>query len=447
MDNQSSQPSDVDVASDEQANDSIASYVSEALPFDGITTPVPAAATYTLADLEGIALANNPTLAAARALSSKSAGLRYQVGKYPNPLLGYFGQQMADRNTDQHGVFIEQEFVRGKKLELNREVLGHTQRAQAAEIEAQQYRILTDVRVRFFEAIAAQQRLDTIRDFAAVAAKGVQVAKERQEAEEGTLVETLQAQTLQSEIVLAEEQASVAFDGAWRDLAAITGLSSDVSPSLVADLSVPPVDTDWDIAYAEIVAMSPELAASRAIVCEKSALYRRQQAQPTPNVTAQLGVGYDDGTDHGLINAQLSAPIPVWNKNRGNIQAAYADYVRATREVQRIEQAIRSRLARVAAEFESSLKAVRKYEDEIIPQTSRSLELSEEAYRAGELEFLQVLIVRRSFFESNLRLIDAKGSLAQAASKVDGLLLTGGLDSPVDYTDGDGIRGASFGGQ
>jgi len=26
-------------------------------------------------------------------------------------------------------------------------------------------------------------------------------------------------------------------------------------------------------------------------------------------------------------------------------------------------------------------------------------------------------------------------------------LLTGGLDSPTDYTNGDGIRGASFGGQ
>ncbi len=66
---------------------------------------------------------------------------------------------------------------------------------------------------------------------------------------------------------------------------------------------------------------------------------------------------------------------------------------------------------------------------------------------SGELEFLQVLIVRRSYYESSIRLIQAKGSLAQSASKIDGLLLTGGLDSPTDYTDGDGIRGASFGWQ
>ncbi len=58
------------------------------------------------------------------------------------------------------------------------------------------------------------------------------------------------------------------------------------------------------------------------------------------------------------------------------------DYVRATQEVQRIKQSVRSRLARTAQEFESALRAVRKYEDEIIPQVKQSLELSEKAYQA-----------------------------------------------------------------
>ncbi|MDA8746514.1 hypothetical protein N9N28_17965, partial [Rubripirellula amarantea] len=48
---------------------------------------------------------------------------------------------------------------------------------------------------------------------------------------------------------------------------------------------------------------------------------------------------------------------------------------------------------------------------------------------------LQVLIVRRSYYESTVRFIEAKGQLAQASAKVDGLLLTGGLDAPQDYTD------------
>jgi len=423
---------------------------SHKLPTESSSNDMPIVgetAGYTLADIEAMALGNNPSIDAAQATTSKAAGLRQQVGTRPNPSLGYFGQQIADRNTDQHGIFIEQEFVRGNKLQLNRDVLGHTQRAQAAESQTQRFRVLTDVRVRFFEAIAAQQQVDATHSFAEVARRGVQVAEERQEAEEGTLVETLQARTLLSEVTLAAEQAEVAYRGAWCDLAAIAGLRVDTPSRLIAELKVPLESPDWQVAYSEILSQSPELVAAEAIVCEKQALLRRQQAQPIPNVTAQLGAGYDNGTDHGMMNVLLSAPIPVWNKNSGNISAAYSDYVRATQEVQRIKQSIRSRLARASQDYDSAMRSVRKFEDEIVPQAKQSLELSEEAYRAGELEFLQVLIVRRSYYESSIRLIMAKGDLAQAAARVDGLLLTGGLDSPVDYTDGDGVRGASFGGQ
>ncbi|MEZ6086997.1 MAG: TolC family protein [Pirellulaceae bacterium] len=402
---------------------------------------------YSLADIEGLALANNPAIQSAHATANKAAGLYTQVGKRPNPTLGYFGQQLADEGTDQHGVFVEQEFVRGNKLQLNRDVLRHTQRAQFGEAETQRYRVLTDVRVRFFEAIAAQLQVDATRAFAEVAKRGVDVAEARQEAEEGTLVETLQARTLLSEVMLAAEQAEVAYHGAWQDLAAIAGLRQTTNVRLVADLDAPIAAPDWRYALDATLSQSPELATARAIVSEKRALLCRQQAQPIPNIAAQLGAGYDNGTDNGMINVQLSAPIPVWNRNTGNISAAYSSYVRATQEVQRIEQSIRSRLARASQEFDSAMRAVRKYQDEIIPQAAKSLELSEEAYRAGELDFLQVLIVRRNYYESTIRLIQAKGNLAQAKSKVDGLLLTGGLESPTDYTDGDGIRGASFGGQ
>jgi len=403
--------------------------------------------TYSLAEIEQIALSNNPTLAAANATTNKAAGLRQQVGTRPNPSFGYLGQQIADRNTDQHGLFVEQEFVRGNKLAINREVLSQTMAAQRWESESQRQRVLTDVRVRFYEAVAAQQQLDATRTFAKVAKRGVEIAEDRKKAQEGSLIEVLQSKTLLSEINLAEEQAQVAYQGAWKDLASIAGLPAESSVRLQSELSTPAESPSWDLKYVEIVSQSPELSVARALVCEKQALLKRQQVQKTPNVTSNIFAGYDDGTDSGMINVQMSAPIPVFNKNTGNVSAAYSDYTRALQNVKRIEQSLQSRLARVAQNFDTAFASVKKYEDEIIPQTSQSLELSEEAYRAGELDFLQVLVVRRSYYESTIRYIQAKGQLAQAASIVDGLLLTGGLDAPQDYTNGDGLRGQSFGGQ
>ncbi len=412
--------------------------------FDAIA--VDEVTSYTLAEFEQLALNNNPTIAAAGAASNKAAGLRQQVGVRPNPTLGYFGYQIADRNTDQHGAFVQQEFVRGDKLALNREVLQQTTNAQRWEIETQRFRVLTDVRVRYFEALAAQRQLDAINDFASVAAKGVQVATDREDAEEGAAIDVLQSQTLLSEVTLAAERAEVAYRGAWQDLAAIAGLSAATPARLAAEFNEPESSPDWDAAYSEIVSQSPEMSVARALVCEKQAMLKRQQVQMVPNVTGQLGAGYDDATNSGMLNLQVSAPIPVWNKNTGNVSAAFADYTQAVQNVKRIEQAIKSRLARAAQEYDASLASVRKYQSQILPQTKKSLELSEQAYRVGELSFLQVLVVRKSYYESRIQLIAVQGQLAQATAKVDGLLLTGGLEAPADYTNGDGLRGQALSG-
>jgi cobalt-zinc-cadmium efflux system outer membrane protein len=402
---------------------------------------------YTLADFEQIALANNPSLAALNSLTQKASGLRQQVGARPNPTLGYFGQQLADRGTDQQGIFVDQEFVRGDKLALNRAVLNHTLAAQRWESETQKYRILTDVRVLYFETAAAQQQLDAIQKFEEVSKRGVEVALERKKADEGSLVEVLQSKTLNSEVALAGERATAAHRGAWRNLTAIAGLPDTRPTQLAPEFGDIQSSPDWDATYQQILLQSPERAVAQALVCEKVSILRREQVQRTPNLETQFGAGYDNGTNSGMINVQVGAPIPVFNKNTGNITAAHAEYTRAVENVKRIEQSIQARLARAAQEFESYLASVQKYESEILPQVKESLQLSEEAYKAGELDFLQVLIVRKSYFESNLQFIQSRAQLAQANAKIEGLLLTGGLDAPQDYTSGDSLRGQSFGGQ
>jgi cobalt-zinc-cadmium efflux system outer membrane protein len=400
-----------------------------------------------LAEVEQLALANQPSLSAASAAVSKSSGLYRQVGRAPNPMFGYFGQQLADRNTDQHGLFVEQEIVRGGKLELNQRVLAHTTQAQRFELQTQRLRVLTDARTRFFDVVAAQMELDLTRQFLEVARKGVRVAEDRQQAEEGSLVETLQARTLLSETELGLEQAEAAYQGAWRDLSALLGMSTEPSGRVEAGLPAAGDRLDWEEQFAEISAVSPELAVARQIVCEKKAILDRQRVQNVPNLVAQLGAGQDEGTNHGMINVQVAAPIPVWNKNAGNISAAYADYVRATHDVKRLERSLRARLARTGRDYDRARAAVLRYRDEIIPQVTKSLELAEEAYTAGELDFLQVLVLRQNYFQAAVRELRARKDLAQTTAIVDGLLLTGGDQASADYTAGDGLRGASFGGQ
>ena len=198
---------------------------------------------------------------------------------------------------------------------------------------------------------------------------------------------------------------------------------------------------DWNSVAANIVVSNPEYQAAQARVTRARALICRHEVQPIPNLDVSLGSGYDNGTDNGLINFQIGAPIPVFNKNQGNISAARAEYVRASREVERIENAIKARLATAAGDFDASLAAVDQYANDILPNAQEGLDLSEIAYKAGETDYVQVLIAQRTYFETNLQYIAAQALLGQARARIDGYVLTGSLDAVVDNSGDDSLRG------
>ena len=192
---------------------------------------------------------------------------------------------------------------------------------------------------------------------------------------------------------------------------------------------------------------SPLLAAAQARVDSARSNLQRQGVQPIQNVTAQLGAGHDNGTGQGFINLQLSIPVPVHNRNQGNIQAAHAEYCEATQNVARIRMSIRHDLARVMGEYQVADATVRRYEENILPKAQETLQLMQEARDAGEFDFLRVLTARRAYFDANLKYVVALGQLAQANAKIDGLLLTGGLSDVASYEGNDGLRGQALSGQ
>ncbi|WP_459555852.1 TolC family protein [Lacunimicrobium album] len=399
----------------------------------------------TLDQFEQLAMSNNPTLSQQAASAQQANALRSQVGRKANPTVGYNATQLADKNTDQHTVFIEQQFVTANKLQLNEQVMRQAVEVQRWNYQSQTYRVMTDVRMRFYEALAAQKRLEIIEEFRGVASQGVDLAQKRNEALEAAKTDVLQARIQLNEVDVQLQQAQFAYNAAWKELASVVGVPYLQPSKLAGELPTEASLTNWDQTFENLLQTSPELHAARAKVAQARANLSRQEVQAIPNITGQLGAGIDRGTENGLINLQVSAPIPVFNQNQGNISAAYAAYCKATHEVRRLEMDIQARLAQVAKEYDSARVAVEKYNKEILPQAQETLDLAEQAYNAGEFAFLQVLVVRQTFYEANLRYIESLSNLASAQAQVNGLLLTGGLAAVEDAGLDDSLRGQTFG--
>jgi len=84
-----------------------------------------------LEEFQQFALAANPTLRQAGALVKQSGALAHQAGLYPNPMVGYQGDQIRGGSFGggEQGAFVQQTFVLGGKLGLRRDVFEQQRRS------------------------------------------------------------------------------------------------------------------------------------------------------------------------------------------------------------------------------------------------------------------------------------------------------------------------------
>src|SRR5260370_23629314 len=124
-------------------------------------TPPSKQKTITLEELQQMALQNNPTFAQAAANIQAAEGRKKQSGLYPNPTLGYQGEQIrgGSFHGGEQGFFVQQDIVLGGKLGLNRKIFDQELKQAETEAEEQKLRVVTNVRMSYTQALAEQQPL------------------------------------------------------------------------------------------------------------------------------------------------------------------------------------------------------------------------------------------------------------------------------------------------
>jgi len=125
----------------------------------------------TLGELEQMALSSNPTLAQAAAEIRAAEGRKLQSGLYPNPTVGYQGEQIrgGTQGGGEQGFFVSQDIVLGGKLGLNRRVFEQEKKQAEVEGEEQRLRVINSVRLFYYQALAAQDMVDLRRKLSQLA--------------------------------------------------------------------------------------------------------------------------------------------------------------------------------------------------------------------------------------------------------------------------------------
>jgi cobalt-zinc-cadmium efflux system outer membrane protein len=127
--------------------------------------------------------------------------------------------------------------------------------------------------------------------------------------------------------------------------------------------------------------------------------------------------------------AEVGVDLPLFNRNQGNIAAAKADRERATLEEQRVSLALQQAAAPALQDYASARAVAERYKKQTLPAATRAYALYLQRYREGAAAYPQVLIAQRTVFQLQTSYVAALESVWVNATALQGLLLTGGLDS------------------
>src|ERR1700730_7920616 len=301
-------------------------------------TPVSEQKTITLEELQQMALQNNPTFAQSAANIQAAEGRKKQSGLYPNPTVGYQGEQIrgGSFHGGEQGFFVQQDIVLGGKLGLNRKIFDQELKQAETEAEEQKLRVVTNVRMSYIRALAAQQTLELRQNLSKLADDAIetshQLANVGQADAPDVLTSEVEAQQAQLAVTMAEQNRQ----RIWKALAAVVGNPRLPLMKLEGKLEdTPPVDTDELVE--KIVDESPAPRIADLAVKRAEAALGRANRESIPDLQIRAGMQQNNellfepnGKSVGLQGfADVGVRIPIFNRNQGNISTAKADIERA----------------------------------------------------------------------------------------------------------------------
>jgi cobalt-zinc-cadmium efflux system outer membrane protein len=345
-------------------------------------------------------------------------------------VIGYEGQQLGSGGkAEQDGVFVQQEFVRGGKLRLNRQAAAQEWARREQELAAQQQRVLTDVRMAYYAVLIAQLQEDQYSKLVNSAGTIVEHNERLQKVGERSRGEVIQVTLERERYRTGALNAGRRRLAAWRELAAVVGRPELPPERLNGAPDGPGPAYDWDAVLRRLITTSPEVAAAMADI--ERARWRLQRAlvEKTPNVTVQGMINVRDEGIGGKPDANITVglPLPLWNKNQGGIIQAQGEVAAAERALDQLQLDLQQRLAPVFERYSNARNYAERYKGLLQGLTDEWLQLNERLRQAGEVAQLDVILFQRTYAQTQLDYLEALREQRQAEAEIEGLLLSKSL--------------------
>jgi cobalt-zinc-cadmium efflux system outer membrane protein len=158
---------------------------------------------------------------------------------------------------------------------------------------------------------------------------------------------------------------------------------------------------------------------------------RRDEARSLAEIRSQLAQGKVDftiGTEYhhqyDIVHADsfgffFSAPLPVFNRNQGEIERAREESRQVETRIRAMQASINNELASAYQEYSSSHSMLENIEHNMLGEAKDVRSITEYSYKRGEATLLEFLDAQRAFNETMQNYNDARTSYARSLYLLD----------------------------
>lgn len=373
------------------------------------------------------ALLNNPELAAFGWQLRTADARILQASLFPNPALGIEAENIGGSgmysglSVAEYTVMISQPILTGGEIDKRTRVAKLERHLAGWDYEAKRLELFTHVAQRFVDVLAAQRKLGVAQQTYDLAQQVYQTVASQVQAGAVSPIEQTRATAQRALSRVDLQRAEHALEAARTALAEVLGLPMPSFAKVTGELSPPLPPPSLDV-LTGFLPQNPALARWDTILDKRQAEVELAEAEGLPDLTPGVGVRRFQGTNDTAVIVSLSVPLPLFDRNQGNVQAAEAEVNRAQRQRQAASLRLYSRLGQRYQQLLAAQQAATGLAQQALPAARSAYAAVRTAYQRGERGFLDVLIAQRTLFEIQTRHVDALAEYHRTVAAIERLI-------------------------
>ena len=376
------------------------------------------------------AVQNNPGLQAERlGIAVAETGV-ITAGLRPNPVLsysnGYLDWLGTRANPDNNAaptetaVRVDLPIERGHKRDLRLENAGFGKTIAEARLADSIRRLRLDVTLACIDVLEAKARLalanDNLRSLDGI----VRLNQARLDGGAIAPVELTRSRVAMLQFRANVTTAELGLATARTKLHTLLGRRGNSNLVDVAgemNVSLPPQVPDLQQIQASALSARPDLQAVRLDQTRSQAELRLQLAQGKIDYTVGMEYRRQQGVNGrgNSLGLFFSAPLPVYNRNQGEIARVRAAQEQGRKTLDALEAQITGEVSTAYQEFESARSLVAEIERDLLKPSEEARTTTAYVYQAGASSLTDVLDAQRAFNETMSAYYGAEAAYRRAA--------------------------------